>query len=341
MAGLTFCFAILNPVLLQNLYAQEDKTSDSKPADNSREDALSKLEKQIQYANASERRIGMRKIKKFKASEQKRYIPIIEKIITEDPDPSIRYAAVDLLGQMESVSNFDVLLTALEDRNSLVVSAAVNALRRHKAEAAGPPIAKKIQDEDFKTNNQLLISMINFLGKQKFKNSATFLVSKLKDSETHGEIKRAILLYIGKARIIEQKDELVKILQDENAEIGTRAFAANALGHMGDKSIIEALQEELKKIEKLPDSKTRASFNRLKSQTIFALLRLGDKSVSKYILAQARDDDVRLRIQATRKISELKLEEGRAHLEYMSLNDPSDKVQKAAKKALENWGKSK
>ena len=341
LSAILLSLSLALPLQAQNVTRNKESeksesTTTKKQPD--REGALAGLEKTLQFASATERRLAMARIKKLKAEEQARFAPHLARIIREDPDAGIRLAAVDLYGHLKKVADTKVLIEALEDRNSLVVGAAIQSLRRHKVAEASAPIASKMEAEDFKTNNSLLIGMINFLGEQKYKEAAAFLIPKLKESDTDGEVKRAILLYAGQARLLDQKQELLSILSDENAEVGTRAFAANALGHLGDASVAEALHAELDKIEELPDSRTRASFSRLKAQTIFALLRLGDKKVTRYVLAQARDDDPTLRMQAARRISEMKLESGRAHLEYMAEHDPSDKVQQVARKALENWG---
>ena len=77
----------------------------------------------------------------------------------------------------------------------------------------------------------------------------------------------------------------------------------------------------------------------LKMYTLQALASLGDKEIIKELIDFAKDDDSGVRLKSIELMSSFQTPEIKELLEFKSIRDPSPRVQKAAKKALEAYSK--
>lgn len=306
-----------------------------KKAEEDRATRLTALERQIRWAPSSERKAGIRHVKTLNETERPRFIPILMEYAAKDLDYTIRENCLRTLADMSAREAEDVYVAALADANRDVLRAAVYALTRVQTPKALTAFDELLKKEDYTTNNQVLISIINLIGEMKHKTPAALLREKAEATDTHNEVRLAITLYFGRAGVTEMQDYLLKTLQNDQLDATTRGFAANSIGRLGDVSHSAALKAELEKIRALSNPRDRANLSPFKLQLLSALARLGDPSVEPELFAAARDDDARVRLRAVRQISDLKLETARALLEYIAEKDSSAPTRRAAKAGLE------
>jgi HEAT repeat protein len=235
---------------------------------------------------------------------------------------------------MKHKASVDTFIAALGDSRMEVALAAIAALGDVKSERAGDPLAELVRKADFTTNDPTTTAAIRLLGRLKYRAVSEFLKTKADDQSTHGEVRLSIVLYFGRAGAVDMNDFLVGLVQDEDLEVITRSYAVNSVGKLGQQSSIPALREQLEKIRTLANPRDRARFSPLKLQLLTALVRLGDDSVEKELLAAARDDDARVRVRAIGQIGEARMRDARDLLEYIVSHDPSAGARRAAEKAL-------
>jgi len=343
-AGYFFLIASL-AIFCLRIQAEENRTPPATPGTQTptketsteqekRAKTLASLKETIQFANATERRQAIRKVVDLKAEERGEFIPLLNACSTEDPDSTIREVCVRTLGDINVAESESFLIKALADSSPDVVRSAISALAKLNSAAAMPELQKLLEKEDLKSQTSLAAPIIRAMGKVGYRESAVFLFTKLKDSQTNLEVKSYIVLYMGQIKYIEAVDYLIELVKNEEEEIFLRSNAANSLGKIGEKKAIDPLKEQLAKIRSL-GLRERSAVNRLKIQILGALVRLGDTRVSADIMAAARDDDANVRLRAVNQLAELKVAEARPLLDFLSRRDPSTQVKRAAKKAID------
>ena len=296
--------------------------------------ALAGLENQMRYAAASERKRAIRRVPDLKPEEQPPFLTLIDQFAREDLDYSIREVSLRTLGQAKHAASAETMIKALEDDRPEVVLAAIAGLDLLRSDAAKAPLTALLQKADFSENDPTVASAIRLLARLQHREVAEFLKQKAEDKATHGGLRLPIVLYFGQAGAREMNDYLMTIVKDEEAEIITRSYAVNSVGKLGEKKTVPDLRAELDKIRNLPNPRERARFSPLKLQLLTALVRLGDDSVEKELIAAARDDDARVRVRAIAQIGEARMASARPLLEYIVKHDASVGARRAATKAL-------
>lgn len=299
-----------------------------------RKTALVGLENQMRYASASERKGAIRRIPRLKPEELPPFLKLLDEFAREDLDYSVREASLRTLGQAKHEPSIDTMIGALKDDRREVVLAAIAALDSIETKKAKAPLSDLLKQSDFTENDPTIGAAIRLLGRLEHRDIAVFLKEKAEDRSTEGALRLAIVLYFGQAGAATMNDYLLEIVQDEDAEIITRAYAVNSVGKLGNKTSTPHLREELDKIRNLANPRERARFSALKLQLLTALVRLGDNSVEAELLAAARDDDARVRVRAIAQIGEARLEKARPLLQYIVDHDASKGARRAATKAL-------
>ncbi len=338
-AGLcTFALALtLAPILPAGhhpvLHAEESAEAAAKKAEK-RKAALEGLLNQVQYAASSERKFAMRKIERLEEDERGPFIEVLRKFAREDLDDTIRGTAIDTLAGLKDEGSAQTFIEALKDDNDRVVLSAVNALNKVRTETAVPHLTELVKKADFTENDPALSSAIRLLGNMEHGAVADFLKDKAEDTATSSEVRLEILLYFGRAKTANMNDYLLEIVRDESAQVISRAYATNSVGKIGNPASAQTLREELDNIRALANKNERARYSAFKMQLLTALVRLGDDSVKKELMAAARDDDPRMRIRAIVELGEARMEEARGLLEYIAKNDASRSARSAAETAL-------
>lgn len=318
----------------------DSRTTPEKKKGENREKKLNQLEQMILFDASTERRQGIKKVTTLKENERERFIPILLKLSRKDLDPFVREASLRALTDMKIKSGEETYINALNDEKEDVRRIALNALSAIDSKK-GDPVFELIKKEEFKTHSRTIGSAIRLLGKMKYSPAVPFLKEKADDPQTQNEHRGSIILYFGNVGAKEMTDYLVTTASDDAEEMTIRSYAVNALGKLGDSSVIAKLKKIYDTIRVQKNKQERAKYSSLKLQLITALLRLGDDSVEDELIASAKDDDANVRYRAITQIGSIKLTAARELLEYKSKHDPSTRVKSAAKKALEKLeGKS-
>lgn len=299
-----------------------------------REKALEELEAQILFAASAERIRGMNKLKKLEKDERDRYFPLLRRLSRQDADFQVRRKSIDLLGHFRRQDAEGDLIAALDDSNSEVQTAAVHALGRIKSSRASQHLLRLLQKKDFTKKDMLTVALIDTLGDLKDRSAVPFLEKQVKNDDNHRELRQSILLYFGKAGAVSRVDYLLGIARDEETDMVMRDYAVNSLGKLGVRKVVEPLRKLYEQITSLRDSSERSRHNGLKMQLLTALIRLGDTSLKRYVLAAARDDDPVMRLRAVEQLGEMRLKEARPLLCYKYENDAHKSVRQAARKAI-------
>ena len=163
-----------------------------------------------------------------------------------------------------------------------------------------------------------------------------FFRTKAADDDTHAEVRNSVVLFFGRVNALETSDFLHKIAADEDAGILTRSYAINSLGRMKQPKSLEPLRKLLKEIRSFKNKSERVRYNVMKLQLYAALIRLGDKSVHKRILAAAKNNDANVRVRAIKQLGEIRLKTARPMLCYKFKHDGSRAVRKAAREAIKS-----
>jgi len=279
----------------------------------------------------------MRKVRTLTDSEQKEFVPILTKFCTEDLDPSIRESSIRLLSELKAKSAGPAFLSALKDKADDVQLAAISGLRDLDVKSAGPPLTELIKSLDIKKDQSRITASLRTMGAIEYTTDLKFLLQKADESETHEEIRKAIVLYLGDIKSTEGTEYLTKLAKNEEKDADLRAYAVNSLGRMKEKSAVPMIKDILESIRNQKSSKERVRLSRLRYQSMIALMRLGDRSMIPEIMSAARDDDPVVRLRAVRQLGELRAPEAHELLVYKAKYDESPRIKKAAQQALDKW----
>lgn len=294
---------------------------------------LERMQEELRYGHSKLRHLTLKKVEQLEEGDQAIFHDMIVEFARGDLDYTVKAACLGVIGRLDIEAGRPVLIDAVKDKNEDVRRASIRSIAHLEYAPAAPAIMEMIKEEDFKENNTLLISAIHTLARLKHDDTA-FFKQKAEDQDTHAEIKQTIALYFGSVGSQTSKDSLVKWMRDEDERPLVRAYAANSLGKLGDASAIPPLKETLEEIHGLTNPRQRAQLGRLRLNAMMALLRLGEKSVEKEVLAMARDNDANVRLNTVKQMGDLKLREGLESLKYMADRDPSRSVKLAARRAV-------
>ena len=312
----------------------EPKTGASDAEKQKRAAALANLEKQMRYAAASERKRAMRQVLRLKPEEQPPFLKLLNEFARDDLDYSVREVSLRTLGKAKYTDALDTMVAALKDDRREVVLAAISGLDALESDRAKEPLAALLKEADYTENDASIGAAIRLLGRLKYRELAPFLKEKAMADSTDQALKLAIVLYFGASGATDMNGYLMELVEDEEVDILRRAYATNSVGKLGDKTKVPALREQLENIRSFANPRERARYSPLKLQLLTALVRLGDESVEKELLAAARDDDARVRVRAIAQLGEAKMERARPLLEYIVDHDASIGARRAAKRAL-------
>lgn len=303
-------------------------------------DRVEVMRVKILHSSSTDRRNEIRKYKNLKPEEQAKLLPVILKLCTEDMDSLVRETAIRILSELKEKKAEAAFLAALKDKQEDVQLAAISGLREIESKSAGQPIYSLMQTLDPKKDVNRYTSAVRALGTLDYKADLPALIKLAEASDTHEEVRRSIILYLGDIKAAEGREFLTKLLKNEEKEPDLRAYAANSLGRMKDTSSVPVLKEVLENIRNLKNQRDRVRMSRLRFQGMVALMRLGDRSMVPEIMAAARDDDPTVRLRAVRQLGEMRIAETKELLEYKAKYDENPRVKKAAQQALDDWSKS-
>ena len=249
----------------------------------------------------------------------------IEQLIEDlkDKDSKVRKDAAEDLGNIGDSLAVDPLIEALRDENSFVRQNAAKALGQIKDVKAVEPLIEALGDKDNDVR-KYAAAALGYIGDTK---AIKPLIEALKVVDFYDEDAREAamnaLVSIGEPAV----EPLIEALGDKEIKTGTRCYAAEALGNIGDNRALKPL------IEALGDEETFIKFYAAE-----ALGNIGDNRAVEPLIEALKDEDENVRKAAAYALGEIG--DNRA-LEPLieALGDEKDIVRKNAAYALGQIGK--
>ena len=262
------------------------------------------------------------------------------------PSPKLRESAVKAVVALKDPRLVDLLLPALQDRDSALQGGAASVLGQLGDPKAAAPLVVLLQKGSPGGQEQAaealgslgapegvgpLISALDggSLGVQA---AAAKALGRLKDprarkpllaalAEAHPDVRRAAATALGDMADPGAVAPLVAALRDESA--GTRVAAATALGKIGDKAAVEPLLACLKD-----------SSSDMRAAAATGLGRLGGASNGQHLLPLLGDSSPEVRAAAAESLGQIKPPEALKPLTKALQSDKAIEVRIAAAKAL-------
>jgi len=185
---------------------------------------------------------------------------------------------------------------------------------------------------DFKNSNISAIAIRN-LGKTGNTAYAEKFLERLQDDDFEDdeeELRESSILLMGELKYSPSVLTLMDIVQDDGYSSVARRYACDSLGKIGDEQAIPVLKELLND----PDSI-------LRSYVLTSLAYFDNEEIEEILIQGLRDSFWRIRVAASKALSERKSESAVEILIYKAEKDPEINVKKAAMEALAVIGNSR
>jgi len=234
-----------------------------------------------QQLKSKSTRLRRQAVEKLRNGMPSAVVPIFVKVLREDPEPAVREAAAQSLGEHPGRESLDALVAALTDPAAEVRVAAVEGLRQLGDAGAAPALAPLLRtpDQAFRARVAQALKLLGWQPDDP-ELEAVFLVAL-------GDLNRAAIL--GRAAVA----PLAEVLKD--AAYQRRVVAVNRMAEIGDTTAVRPLIGALHDAD--PVVRTAAAN---------ALGRLGSPEAVANLLALVRDLDSKVRVAATEALGVLK-----------------------------------
>lgn len=284
--------------------------------------------------------MALRELEDFPPEQAGVLIEQLGKILDKDPDWSMRVYAVRTVSALKLTQFGDSIVKLLKSEQPDVQRECIYASKKLKLESASPILFEILKTQDFTKNSNLTVGLLDALGEfPPREETSSFLLARLNEGFNDPEIRAQIALFFGKAKDKKAESVLVEIYKDVKEPITLRSFSVSALGKMKSVSSMPVIKEELEKIRNIKSKNEIKDFQPLKIHSITALVSMGDKEILEELYAYARDDDPVVRLRAIKHLTDTGDPAVLEILEYKAQRDPSEKVKKAAKTAIEKLKK--
>ncbi|MBV6494451.1 MAG: hypothetical protein LDLANPLL_02484 [Turneriella sp.] len=297
---------------------------------------IERIREVLKYGNSLQVRDTLNTLSRLSADEQKQLLPELKKTC-KSKDPLVLRKMAEFIGSASFHDLDDTLAVFLDDKNNdQLFFSTVGALAKKKPESARGAILREVKEQDFTKAGNRVADLIHLLSVYKDYSLEPFLLEKLQTADTYSDYRSGILKYLAESSAWSAtlKDHVMKIFEDEAESLTVRGSAAYALGKAQIHEAKAKLKKVLTKIEAMESNDEKKRYTRFRMQIISGLILLKDDEVKDILFAMARDDDEMVRLRAVRQIGILKIPDARPLLEYKSKYDPSIKIQREAKKAL-------
>ncbi|MDF3819294.1 HEAT repeat domain-containing protein [Leptospira sp. 96542] len=294
------------------------------------------LSKVIRFGTSQERKQALGELVRFPKEESGELHKLLGEQLKSEKDMGMKIAILKTVGDLGLKENSETILSLFEDSNEDVAKQAVNTAKKLGLTEATPPLLEKLKKEDFTKNSNALVLYINVLGElPNGKDAAPFLETKFKEKFNNADVRAQIALYFGGVGYKEAETVLSEVAFDDIQPTTLRCYAMNSLGKLKADSTKPKFYELLDSLKKTAGKLDGKKAQSLKIYAIGALVTMGDKEVFQELNEFARDDDSMVRLRAIEFMGNLKDPKALELLEYKRDRDPSPKVQRAAKKAID------
>lgn len=326
--------------ILLLLFTQISVFAQSKSTKLSEEQILKKKEVLLQvlkFGTTKERAMALRELEGFPPEHSGILIDQLGKILDKDPDWMMRVYTIRTVATLKLTQYEESILKLLKNEQPDIQKESIYATKKLKFEKAVPILFEILKTQDFTKNSNLTVGLLDALGDfPPQEESSSFLLARLHENFNDPEIRAQIALFFGKNKDKKAENTLLEIYKDPKEPITLRSFSVSSLGKMKSISSMQTIKEELEKIRNLKNKQEVKDFQPLKIHSITALVSMGDKDILEELYAYARDDDPVVRLRAIKHLTDTGDMSVLEILEYKAQKDPSEKVKKAAKTAIEN-----
>jgi len=298
-----------------------------------KKDVLSKV---LKYGTSQERKQALFELLKFPKEHSKELYIQLAEMLKVEKDLGMKVVMLRTVSELGLSENKATIISLFEDPNEDVSKQAVSTAKKLKLTEAVAPLIEKLKKEDFAKNSNATTLYINALSDLPGgKDASGFLETKFKEKFNHSDMRAQIALYFGAVGNTNADSILQEVAFDESQQITLRCYAINSLGKLKSVSAKPKLFELLDSLKKTAGKLDAKKAQSLKIYTIGALVVMGDKEIFQELNEFARDDDAMVRLRAIEHMGNMKDPAALELLEYKKDRDPSPKVQKAAKKAID------
>ena len=296
------------------------------------------IEKTLEYGIQQDRMEAMNMILRVRnAGEKERLGRMLRDTVKEEIDIEVKSKAIYILGEIKLRDALPELKASLEDESQDVKIAAVYAMKRIDDKSVAGRLSDELKKLDLKKQSNYTEAIIDALGSFKMKELKDFAVGAIKKDSTNANNRQQLVLFLGKVEATDARDFLLGLAKDESEDNMIRAYAVNSLARMRLSDTGPEIDKILKEIDSYPFKK-RQKYYKLYIYSIAALAKMGDKSVYPRLVNAIRSNNEQVRLQAVKLIKEINEKRTIDILKYKMKHDPSTKVQRAAREALEELG---
>lgn len=321
--------------------ADDKKNAETKEKPKEQMDEKQKADKITQtldYGTQKDRKIAINMISEIKDEQiRKSILQKIASIATTDADMEIRKAAVTALGDHKSKENSQAVINALDDESEDVKIAACYSIGKMSLTEAKTKLIELLKKQDLSITSNLTDAMIIALGDLGSPEVIDYAIEGVKNIKTSRMIRERLMLFIGKCGTAAQKDFLTGIYKDDEEDMTIRSYAVKGIAKLKIKEATPDIKEVIKEIDSYNFTKKKRYYD-LYMQSVTALVELGDTDSIPLLMNSIRSDNADVRYKAIILIKEFNDERTIDILKYKMKNDPSGRVRKAARKALEEKG---
>ncbi len=297
-----------------------------------------KIESTLEYGMQKDRKIAIIMINDIKDEQIKnRLIQKLIFILEHDSDIEVRKSAVTAIGDHKAASSTAALVKALDDPSEDIKIAVCYALGRIKADSARTKLVELFRKQDLKLDSNLTDAIITTLYEIKAPDILDVAVTAGKDSTTSKMLREKLIIYIGYTGSVAQKDFLIELFKNEEEDNALRSYAIKSISKLKMKEATADIKNMIKEIDSYPFNKKKKYYE-LYMNSVAALVEMGDTDSIELLMNSLRSDNTSVRLKAVNLIKEFSDERTIDILKYKMKNDPSGKVRKAARKALEDKG---
>jgi len=336
---------VLSSLLIQPLVAEPPGSGSDKKGDESKKDDKPDLHERIKlvlkYGHSEQVRDVLKKIAALPEKDQRQYIPELKKLTNTD-EPLMQVAIIRFVNEVKWNDLDKEIIKFFDSPSNDVLYALMSTVREKKIDEVTELIVKYLKEKtDYKVLDNRSQEMINTISIDRTGQMNSFFFEKLQDLSVDKTYKVYMIKYISLQRSQPEgfHEFITGLITDDKADVHLRTISVRTVGKLQYKDMKEVLHQKLKQLEGISDPDLIQKNYKLRLEIISTLIKLGDDKVREILIDMTRSDDENVRIRAMVRLTEMKDREIRDILEYKKSYDTSLKVQRWAKKLLEDLDK--
>lgn len=322
--------------------AQSDKSDKKeekkKKAEEREKKRVEWIEKTLEFGIQQDRLDAMGAIMRIHNPEDRnRLCDRLRESLKDEIDIEIKSKAISVLGELKFKKALPEIIQMIDDETQDVKIAAVYAIKRIGEHSAAGRLSEELKKQDLKKQSNYSEALIDALGEFKAIELKDFAIAEIKKDTVDKNIRQNLIIFLGRIEATDSRDFLLGIAKDDSEDMIARAYAVNSLARMKITDTSGEIDKIIKEIDSFPFKK-RQRYYKLYVYSLAALARMGDQKVFPRLENAARSNNEQVRLQAVKLLKEIKGKRTIDILQYRMKYDPSTRVQRAARDALEELG---